>query len=60
MTVPDGFIWLKYRKPGVDRMQSTTVRKPDNWFDMSTAERRAWAESECERVCPGATEVSLR
>ena len=56
----DGFVTLKYRAPGVARMRSTTVRKPDDWQDMDTAARQAWAEAECERVCAGATEVSLR
>lgn len=54
------FVTLKYRAPGVKRMRSTTVRKPAHWHEMRREERRAWAQAECERVCPGATEVALR
>jgi len=54
------FITLKYLAPGATRMQSTTVRKPEDWNGMSTQERRTWAEAQCNRVCPGATKVGLR
>lgn len=60
MGAPEGFLQLKYRAPGVAQMRSTTVRKPANWAAMDTRERKAWALAECERVCPGAKEVSLR
>lgn len=60
MSVPDGYVQLAYRAPGVRQMRSTTVQKPRNWLSMSVKERKAWAQAECERVCAGATEVRLR
>jgi len=60
MPLPGSPMQLKYRRPGKDRMESTTVIVPENWYDMTTKERKDWAQGECNRVCPGATDVSLR
>jgi hypothetical protein len=57
---PGDLMTLKYRRPGKNKMESTTVRVPSNWDDMTTEKRKEWAQAECNRVCPGATEVSLR
>lgn len=51
-------IQLKYRAPD-GTMKRTTAIKPDDWNGMPTVERKKWAQEQCNRVCPGATEISL-